>query len=229
MAIPAAAMRRLYRQMPDKCSIVFRRRTAVTPTYTDYTVTNCWYRPDPTREGQVSRGVYLKRFRRWYMPLEMTDAAGFTSDPAPGDLVVNTATSIDPVAGSWTVLTQSQVGALGCWELASVLLEIRSSLAVTVTVQRRSNVQDATGRILPTTTTAETVSGWLQAEGSEANEALLGKLQMPTRGTIYLASYVSGLLATDTLAVSGTNYNVVSMEDPLSLEDLQAVTVELAR
>lgn len=228
MPIPATLMRRLWRQMPDRQSVTFRRRTATTPTYTNYTVTNCWWRPDPTREGEVSRGVYLKRYRRWYLPLEMTSSAGFTSDPAPGDLVVNTTSSIDPVSGSWTVLTQSQVGALGCWELGSVLLEIRSSLAVTVTVQRRTNVQDDTGRILPTTTTFTTASGWFQTDGAAVEAEMLGKMQMPTRGTIYLPSYVA-LLGTDTLAVSGTSYNIVSQSDPLTLEDLQSVEVVLAQ
>ena len=215
--------------MPDRRTVTLRRRTATTPTYTDYTVTDCWYRPDETGEGEPSQGVYLKRYRRWYMPKEMVTDAGFTADPLAGDLVVNTTSTIDPVAGSWTVLRQSEVGALGAWELGCVLLEVRSAFAVTVTIQRRTGVKDDTGRMLPTTTSVATPSGWFQTAASDVNPNLLEKTQMPTRGTIYLAAYQAGILGTDTLAVGGTSYNVVSMRDPQHLEELQSIDVELAR
>ncbi len=228
-AVNAALYRGMWRQMPDRRSVTYKRRTATTPTYTNYTVANCWYRPDETREGQASRGVYVKRYRRWYLPKEMTTAAGLTTDPLPADVIVNAVSGIDPVAGSWTVLAQTEVGALGCWQLSCVLLEVRSAFAVTVTVQRRTGAVDSTARVLPTTTTAQTVSGWFQPEGAETQAELLMKTQLPVKGTIYFASYVSGLLATDTLNVGGTSYNVVSMADPLSLEELQSADVELAR
>lgn len=215
--------------MPDKRTIVFRRRTAVTPTYTNYTLTlAAWYRPDSTEEGGPSQGVYLKRYRRWLFKKKVLVAAGLTGDPDPGDLIVNTASAIDPVAGSWTVLRQTEAGALGAWELSCVLLEVRSALAVSVVVQRRTGVQDTTARMLPTTTVAATVSGWLQADDSEANDGLLGKLQMPTRGIVYLAT-TTALLATDTLLVSGTSYNVVDFANPSHLEELMSINVELAR
>lgn len=228
-ALNAPAMRSMWRQVPDRRTVTYRRRTATAPAYTNYTVRNCWYRPDETREGQPSLGVYVKRYRRWYLPKEMTTAAGFTADPLPADVVVNTATTIDPVVGSWTVLGQTEAGALGCWQLSCVLLEVRSAMEVTVTVQRRTGVRDATARILPTTTVATTVSGWFQVAGATAEELLLDKTQLPTKGTIYFVSYVAGLLATDTLNVGGTSYNVVAMNDPQSLEELQSAEVELAR
>ncbi len=219
----------MWRQVPDRRTVTYMQRTATTPTYTSYSVANCWYRPDETREGQPSVGVYVKRYRRWYLPKEMTIAAGFTADPLPADVVVNTTSGIDPVAGSWTVLGQTEVGALGCWQLSCVLLEVRSAFAVTVTVQRRTGAQDATARLLPTTADATTASGWFQVAGTTTEEALLDKTQMPTKGTIYFQPYVSGLLATDTLNVGGTSYNVLAMNDPLSLEELQSAEVELAR
>jgi len=225
--IDAVLFRSLWRRMPDRRTVTFRRRTAATPTYTNYTVKEAWYRPDGDEEGAPSQGVYLRRRRRWYFPKEKL--ANGTIAPAPADLVVNTTTAIDPTAGSWTVLRQSEAGALGAWELNCVLLEVRGSFAVTVTVQRRGTAQDATARWMPTTTDFATASGWFQPDGSEANANLLEKTQMPTRGTIYFGTYVSGLLATDTLNVGGTSYNVMSMQDPQHLEELQSVTVELAR
>jgi hypothetical protein len=219
----------MWRQVPDRRSVTYRRRTATTPTYQNYTIANCWYRPDETHEGQPTQGVYVKRYRRWYLPKEMATAGGFTADPLPADLVVNTTSGIDPVSGSWTVLSQTEVGALGCWQLSCVLLEVRSAFAVTVTVQRRVGTKDTTARILPTTSNAAAITGWFQTSGAATEQSLLDKTQLPTKGTIYFQTYVSGLLATDTLNVSGTSYNVMSMADPQSLEELQSAEVELAR
>ncbi len=218
----------MWRQVPDRRTVVYRQRATVTPTYTDYVVRNCWYRPDETREGQPTQGVYIKRYRRWYMPKEMTIAAGF-GDPLPGDLINSTSTTIDAVSRTWTVLTQTEAGALGCWQVGCVQLEVRSAFAVMVTVQRRTGAKDATARVLPTTTNAAAISGWFQASGSMTEEKLLDKTQLPTKGTIYFQPYVAGLLGTDTLNVGGTSYNVQAMADPQSLEELQSVEVELAR
>lgn len=227
--INAALLQSGDKLQPDKRTVVFRRRTATTPTYTDYTLTlAAWYRPDGTEEGGPSQGVYLKRYRRWLFKKNVLAATGFTADPDPGDLIVNTATALDPVAGSWTVLRQSEAGALGAWELSCVLLEVRSALAVSVVVQRRTGVKDDTARMLPTTSVAATVSGWLQADDSEANGDLLGKLQMPTEGIVYLATTTT-LLATDTLLISGVSYNIKNQSNPNHLEELQSVQVQLAR
>lgn len=225
----ATYLRQLWDTVPDRRTVTFRKRTAVTPTYTDYTVQNCFYRPDDTREGAPSRGVYVKRYRRWYLPKSQVVNAGLTTEPLPADVVTSTATTIDPIAGSWTVLTQTEAGALGCWQLGCVLLEVRSALAVTVTIQRRTGAIDATARMLPTTTNAATVSGWFQPMDSATQSNLLDKTQLPTMGTVYFATYQSSLLATDTLNVSGVDYNVVAMNNPQSLEELQSAEVELAR
>lgn len=212
--------------MPDRRTVTFRRRTATTPTYTDYRVTDAWYRPEGVEEGAPSSGVYIRRYRRWYFPKEKLSAGSIA--PAPADLVVNTTSTIDPTAGSWTVLNQTEAGALGAWELRSVLMEVRASLAVTVTVQTRTGDKDDTGRLLPTTTST-TVTGWFQPDGADTRENLLEKTQMPTRGMVYFSTYVSGLKGTDTLAIAGTSYNILSMADPQHLEELQNCTVELAR
>lgn len=110
-----------------------------------------------------------------------------------------------------------------------IMMQIRSAFAVTITVQRRTATQDDTARWMPTVTTYASPSGWFQIEGSETMPNLLEKTQMPTKGTIYFATYVSGLLATDTLAVSGVSYNIVLMQDPQNDQELQSCTVELAR
>ncbi len=227
--INATLFRSLWRQMPDRRTVTFRRKTAIAPTYTDYTVRDAWYRSDGTEEGQVSQGVYLKRFRRWFLVKEKMQAAGFSEDPLPDDVIVNTTSTIDPVAGSWNIIRQFEAGALGAWELSCIQMSIRSAFAVTVTVQRRTATQDDTARWMPTTTDVATPSGWFQVEGSEVRDNLLEKTQMPTRGVIYFATYVAGLLGTDTLAVAGTSYNIVSMADPQNDQELQSCVVELAR
>jgi hypothetical protein len=229
VTINATLFRSLWKMMPDRRTVTFRRKITTTPAYTNYTVADAWYRPDETAEGQTSQGVYIKRYRRWYLVKEKMTAAGFTADPLPDDLIVNTASTIDPTAGTWNVIGQREVGALGAWELPCIMMQIRSAFAVTVSVQRRTGAKDDTARLMPTTTTVATPSGWFQIEGSEAMPNLLEKTQMPTKGTIYFATYVSGLLATDTLAVSGTSYNIVTMVDPQNDQELQSCTVELAR
>jgi hypothetical protein len=226
----ASQLRAGWKLMPDRRAVSYLRRIATTPTYTTYTVSDAWYRNDGSQEGGVSQGVYLKRYRRWFLVKERLALAGFSGEPVAGDAVtVATATSIDPVTGTWTVLRVAEAGALGAWELSGVLLSVQSAFAVTVTLQRRTGAKDATGRVLPTTSDAATVSGWFQVEGASADPDLLGKTQTPTRGTIYLATYTAGIRATDTLAVGGVSYNVASVADPLSLEELQSVEVELAR
>lgn len=224
----ATLLRAGWKLMPDRRTVTFKKRTATTPTYTSYTVADAWYRPDGVEEGGPSQGVYLKRFRRWFLVKEKLSGAGVTTDPVAGDVVTNTTSTIDPVAGEWTVTRTGEAGALGAWELSCVLLEVRSALAVSLAVKRLSGAKDATGRLLPTQTTVTTVSGWLQADGSETVTDLLMKMQMPTRGIVYLPTTVT-VLGTDTVTVGSTTYNVDATDNPNRLDELQTLTVSLAR
>ena len=227
--INATAMRNLWKQIPDRQTVTFQRRLTATPTYTSYSIPNAWFRPEITGEGAPSQGVYLKRFRKWFLVHSQAIDAGFKESPEAGDLIANSVTPIDPIVRTWTVLNQTKAGALGAWELESVYLEIRSAFGVNVAVQRRTGDQDATARILPTTSTVTTVKGWFQPDDPDAEPELLGKTQMPAKGTIYFASFVPGLLATDTLFVNSTSYNILTVRNPLGLEELQYSEVELAR
>lgn len=214
--------------MPDRRSVTFNRLTAATPTYTSYTVGDAWYRPDEVQEGDPSQGVYLRRFRRWYLVKERLTAAGFSTNPDPGDTITSTATTIDPLAGTWTVLSQSEVGALGAYELRCVKVELRSGLAVTVIQQRRTGAKDATGRVLPIVSAVATVTGWFQSEDTQTVPDLLGKTQAPQRGTVYLATQLDVVKATDTFLVNGVGYNVDEVNRPDRLDSLMYVRVSLA-
>lgn len=227
--VNAPQMRNLWLNMPDTRPVTFRRRTTTSPTYTDYAVSNAWYRPDETQEGEPSQGVYIRRYRRWYLVKDMLKAAGYTGTPDVADAVIDGTTDIDPVSGQWTILGVTEVGALGAWQLRSVLIEVRGAFAVTVAINRRMATQDATARMLPVTTILASVAGWFQPDDAAAEPELLGKTQVPARGVVYLASYVPGIGATDTLMVGSTSYNVTEVRNPLHLEELQSVAVELAR
>jgi len=227
--INAAQMRKGWSLMPDRRTVAYRQRTALTPTYTDYSVPDAWYRPEVAAEGAPSNGVYIKRFRSWFIVKEKLFAAGVTY-PAVGDIVQNIALDFDPQAGSWTVLDMDEAGALGAYKLRCVLLEIVSGLRVTVTIKRPTGAQDnAARRNAFTTTTAYTTTGTFQSDTAEAEQDTLGKLQLPTRGVVYLTSYLGDLRATDTVLIGSTSYNIVGIDNPSRLDELQSIRVGLAR
>jgi len=227
--VNATQMRKRWTIMPDRRTVTYRVRTATTPTYTNYTLTDAWYRPEITAEGAPSNGVYIKRFRRWFVVKEKLDAVGIDS-PQAGDAITSTASTIDPQSGQWTVLDIDEVGALGAYSLRCVQLDMRSSLAVTVLIKRPTGAKDNSGRRNAfTTSTAYTTTGYFQADTTETDPDLLGKLQVPTKGVVYVQAYLSDIRATDTVLVGGVSYNIMAVDNQNRLDELQAIRVELAR
>ncbi len=215
--------RRLWRTMPDRVPIVFQTQTAP-GVYTSGNVTDCWWRPGGSGEAAPSQGVYTRSLRTWFIPKEKR-----ITSPNVGDLIVGNYTDgpfVDPLT-TWTVLSISDVGALGAWSCDSISLQLQADLRDSGTISRPTNAQDAQGRmsLLTYTPVASGVPCKVQPMDSLAGD-VFDRRTIPNQLAGYLG-YFLDVRAKDVLSVNGANYTIKATTQPERIDVLQTLELEL--
>lgn len=223
--INASRLRRLYRIMPDRVTVGFRRQTALGTYAAGVDVADAWWRPAAggTTEHDPSSGVYTRSDREWYFP-----KTAYAQTPAVGDLLDSPVSTIDPATATWTVLGVDHAGALGAWKLTSVSLAIVTALRTLLTFERPSNTQDAAGRmsLASYSTLAANVPARVQPQDSEAGD-VLGRRTLPKHFTAYCTQQVAVRAKDRATDGAGTAYTVLGYREPERLDALFAVDLEV--
>lgn len=223
MPIPASWLRKQWRMQPDRVTAGYRATTGVGTYAAAVSVRDCWWRPAEggVIEAAPSAGAYTAAHRTWYFP-----KGRYAGVPAVGDVLDGPASAIDPVAAAWTVLGVDHAGALGCWALLAVSLQLQAALRGTLTFSRPDNTRDAAGRPALTNYTAyaSAVPARVQPQDGAAGE-VMGRVTVPRRFTAYLGTRTA-VRGKDRAHDGATYYTVVESSMPERLDVLQEVTLE---
>jgi len=219
--IPASALRRQWRYMPDRATITLKPQTAL-GIYGSVSVADAWWRAGGgTQEYAPSLSVVTAAHRLYYFPKEK-----YSGVPAVGDLIVNPVTAIDPAAVTWTVTGTNDVGGLGAWELSCISLQIAAALKNLAVFSRPDTTQDAAGRPAPNYTPyASAVPSRFQPQGGDAGD-VFDRITIPKEWTCYLAYFVD-VRAKDRVTDGTNTYTVLGTSKPSRLDELQEVRLQV--
>lgn len=212
--ITRESMRTKWRLMPAREPITFRRQTAL-GVYTDYAISDAWWRDLNDTEKAASRGVYVESERNWFIPQEL-----FASEPDIGDIVV------DSESRSYTILSRGAAGGLGTWKARAVNLILAAELRSLITIERPTNVISPEGFRLPNYAAIYTDVPARVQEIDGTRAETFGKAGFPRRFTVYLGQRVSVTIE-DRVLLDGVVYQIRGFSNPDRIDELMQLSAEI--
>ncbi len=201
-------------------NVTLRSRTALSPTYTDVTVsgTDGGAKKRALRRNEIiaSNGVYTSDNLAWHLPTQNCGTA-----PRPGDIV------LDGQNVSHTVL-EVQINHWGwVYRCVTIALEIVNALSATGVLSRPAMTKDdASRRTFGAYTDITTGISCRVQPVDSATRDLLDRNTVPKQYSAWVAVALD-VRANDRFTVAGVNYTIKGYKNPERLDQLLQLDLEM--